>query len=382
MAENGAEIPDSFSPGFMWSMGQAYAYFHTEYNWKWGNGVYHYFNMTPKIDLQSNFSVVLAQSGTNASMMHLQRDRGAFEEHLKSMSGIEYMIIDEPKTVEEEAEGVYVIHKRMRRKVAGEEDQLSVLACYYLIGEGIYRAPSIEQMLSARILNISSLLQRYAEIAAHLAHFSPAHGHSYIPPSNKPTKRLFDGSGTRAGTPTPEPSQSNAAPSFQRSLSQQPAHQTAAADQPDPTSTSLLAESFNLALAYGDEYLDENPLIGEPGAFVFSKSSQQMAAERERERLQEELLEKQELAKQGKSGLNPNATAAENMAMATEEVPLAELKTTDLPPVGRKGSEGKTPVSAGTGAAAKVKEEMRTKRRKSRPGTTPGTPAGEKVSPA
>ena len=33
-----------------------------------------------------------------------------------------------------------------------------------------------------------------------------------------------------------------------------------------------LAESYNLALRYNGEYMDDNPLVGEPGAFILSKS--------------------------------------------------------------------------------------------------------------
>lgn len=35
---------------------------------------------------------------------------------------------------------------------------------------------------------------------------------------------------------------------------------------------SLLAESFSLSLRYNSEYMDENPLLGEPGSFILQKS--------------------------------------------------------------------------------------------------------------
>jgi len=37
----------------------------------------------------------------------------------------------------------------------------------------------------------------------------------------------------------------------------------------------ILAESFALSLRYGNEYMDENPLVGEPGSFILSKSHEQ-----------------------------------------------------------------------------------------------------------
>jgi mediator of RNA polymerase II transcription subunit 6 len=37
--------------------------------------------------------------------------------------------------------------------------------------------------------------------------------------------------------------------------------------------TRTLAESLNLFLRYGDEYMDESPLVGEPGSFIMSKAN-------------------------------------------------------------------------------------------------------------
>lgn len=37
--------------------------------------------------------------------------------------------------------------------------------------------------------------------------------------------------------------------------------------------TRLLIESFNLSLRYGNEYMDENPLISEPSSFILLKST-------------------------------------------------------------------------------------------------------------
>lgn len=37
--------------------------------------------------------------------------------------------------------------------------------------------------------------------------------------------------------------------------------------------TRTLAESLHLFLRYEDEYMDENPLVGEPGSFIMSKAN-------------------------------------------------------------------------------------------------------------
>ena len=39
-----------------------------------------------------------------------------------------------------------------------------------------------------------------------------------------------------------------------------------------------LAESLAMSLSYGKEYMDENPLIGEPGNFILSKSNDKLQA--------------------------------------------------------------------------------------------------------
>lgn len=42
--------------------------------------------------------------------------------------------------------------------------------------------------------------------------------------------------------------------------------------------TRTLAESFNLFVRYENEYMDESPLVGEPGSFIMSKSTETGAA--------------------------------------------------------------------------------------------------------
>lgn len=37
--------------------------------------------------------------------------------------------------------------------------------------------------------------------------------------------------------------------------------------------TRNLAEAFKLFTSYGDEFMDENPLVGEPGSFIMSRVS-------------------------------------------------------------------------------------------------------------
>lgn len=93
-------------------------------------------------------------------------------------------------------------------------------------------------------------------------------------------------------------------------------------------SLQVLAESYGFALRYGKEYMDENPLVGEPGAFILSKSREPVAA-----------TVPQVLPK------------AAPKAPTVSKRPLApEIKTANLNTSARKGSKGadKSPISPAT----------------------------------
>ena len=42
--------------------------------------------------------------------------------------------------------------------------------------------------------------------------------------------------------------------------------------------TRNLAEAFSLFSRYGDEFMDDSPLVGEPGSFILSKTNEKPAA--------------------------------------------------------------------------------------------------------
>ena len=99
----------------------------------------------------------------------------------------------------------------------------------------------------------------------------------------------------------------------------------------DLRGASLLAESFGLSLRYGKEYMDETPLVGEPGNFILQKSRDAPS----QSQLQPPL--KKEIA--------PASAPAKASAPPTP----TPLKT-DIPPAPiRKGSKGgdKSPITPG-----------------------------------
>ena len=103
--------------------------------------------------------------------------------------------------------------------------------------------------------------------ASTLPVFSPARGHSYLPSGSKATALNLNPQTTqnsKENTPLPD-TQVSAKSTKAPSLSSK----TSFTDLRD---TSLLAESFGLSLRYGKEYMDENPIVGEPGNFILHKS--------------------------------------------------------------------------------------------------------------
>ena len=90
--------------------------------------------------------------------------REAFENRLRTMQGVEFMVAYEPKPPAEQAvsgapppaggdySGIWVIRKQNRRKQQGYEDEVTVLSTYFLVGENVYMAPSVANVIGSRLV--------------------------------------------------------------------------------------------------------------------------------------------------------------------------------------------------------------------------------------
>lgn len=97
----------------------------------------------------------------NPSMMHLLATRNDFEAHLKTLQGLEYMVAMGPTDFGGEApigHGTWVIRKQNRRKRPGGDDEVTILATYFVVGEHIYMAPSVSNVIQARLVMRAFLL--------------------------------------------------------------------------------------------------------------------------------------------------------------------------------------------------------------------------------
>ena len=51
-----------------------------------------------------------------------------------------------------ENSGVWVIRKQNRRKRQGMQDEVMPISSYYIVGENVYMAPSVENVIGSRIV--------------------------------------------------------------------------------------------------------------------------------------------------------------------------------------------------------------------------------------
>ena len=126
------------------------------------NSVLHYFAMSPFFDPTSNNNIISSQAQYNPALMNVVATRGAFEAHLRTMTGLEFMISEQPAEMTPGAgTGVWVIRKQTRKKRQGEEDEITVHSTYFIVGENIYMAPTLADVLGSRM--VSMIPQDYGQ---------------------------------------------------------------------------------------------------------------------------------------------------------------------------------------------------------------------------
>ncbi|KAF4635574.1 hypothetical protein G7Y89_g2527 [Cudoniella acicularis] len=290
------------------------------------NSVLFYFADSPFFDRTSNNAVLFSQAIFNPQMLYLVATREAFEGRLKTMAGLEYLVAQEPADPVN-GTGVWVINKQTRRKRHGEEDEITVHSSYFVVGLNIYMAPSLADVLGSRTLSILTSLNKFFTLAAALPSFTPALGNTYVPP---PSTRLNQnstqsqlGQASKENTPLPDSLQNPkkaALPSTNNSTY---------------LSSRLLEETLNITLKYGDEYMDENPITGEPGAFHLSTTGRK---EKDKDKLM--------VPTAAKPGTGPSSKAP---------TPAPPSLKTDLEPP-KKGKGEKTPTKSPASAKPKRKK--------------------------
>ena len=224
--------------------------------------VLHYLAASPFYDATSNNATLTTQANYNPSLLKYVETREAFEGQLRTMQGLEFVVASEPSQVG----GAWVIRKQSRRKRAGSEDEVTVLKTFFIIGETIYTAPTVGDVLGSRLLSTVTSLTRFLSTASSLPLFSPSSGYTYIPPVPKPPTSVSSSQlsqTSKENTPMPDAlARGTKNPSAPKAPSPGSSFQEARS----------LAESLNSTLRYGSDYMDEHPLIGEPGSFILAST--------------------------------------------------------------------------------------------------------------
>ncbi|MCJ1353495.1 MAG: Mediator of RNA polymerase II transcription subunit 6 [Icmadophila ericetorum] len=291
------------------------------------DSVLRYFAHSPFFDATSNNAVLLNQATYNPQMHYLILSREAFEARLRSMQGVEFVVAQDPsnKGQLQEHNGVWVIRKQSRRKIPGSEDEITPISLYFVVGENVYMAPSVGNILGSRLLStvtsLTKLMSSATSFSASLSQMQSqttrsraSSGAASVEPHTQPTEA------SKESTPLPGTqgtSTTNKTSSSDRTLMK------------EYTGANLLADSFSLSVRYGSEFMDESPLTGEPNHFRIEKVHQKPL----------------EAVPLPPSQLSITSTITKPSAPPTP----APLKT-DIPPAPvRKGSKAgdKTPVTPG-----------------------------------
>lgn len=328
--------------------------------WLHSNNVLFYFAQSPFFDRQSNNQSVFSQSVGNPSLEPFLNTRQTFEERLAERPGIEYVVAHDPletNTFVDSPDGqvqsnVWVIRKQERTKGAYrddklEEDEITPLANYHIVNSAIYQSPSLLKILTNRMATTVTSLTKTISAGKDLATFAPAYGHTYFPPITKAPDLSKTGFAQQSKENSPMPES-------QGGLKDNHAGKPASEQQPSVASdTRTLIEAMAMSARYRGEYMDDAPLVGEPGNFRLSSKKK-------------DALSVPGLQAPGNSR---QATPVKDNTPAPSRAPSPPPAIqTDVPAVKSKKSSAneKAPTTLGGTSAPK------TKRRKSKIGSTPG----------
>ncbi|KAL2039038.1 hypothetical protein N7G274_008087 [Stereocaulon virgatum] len=295
------------------------------------NTVLPYFSQSPFFDAMSNNATLTTQAFNNPNMFHYIQTREAFEGRLRTMQGLEFMVTHDPSEngTKVENSGIWVIRKQNRRKRQGMQDEITPIDCYYVVNENVYMAPSVGSIIGSRMLSAVTSLTKLLSAASTLPTFTPATGHTYLSQQVKsaiPNASIHATQASKENTPMPG---GTPMPATQDTASTKGHASPKAASDTDYQGLQLQNESFSLLMRYGNEYMDENPIVGEPGNFKLAKSTNPALAA---------------FAATNRTSIDPVKAPT-----PAKTDPTPQLKTDDLPAPAKRPSKGgeKSPTTPG-----------------------------------
>ena len=344
------------------------------------NMIHRYISESPFYDPTTNNGMRFHHAQTDMHAFQTVGNRKVFEDELKRKKGVEYMIVGEPQQLAGGPKvesglggnGMWVIRKQDRDRVHAAdgsgrwEEDLTVLGTYFIVGENMYQAPSIGDVVANRLTAAANNLSRYFEKARELPTFEVERGYSYLPPSTTAQKST---SVTASVTGTPSRSREGSLIPGAGTDAQSTRSASLLPDTKDGHSNQssnyqearLLAESFKHTLEFADDFLDENPLIGEPGSFTYTHSAQ--AIKKRRVDAEAEL-----------AAIAAAVKAKESQVSSKVATPAAKAEKPPSPPAVMTEKAAKE-----TRRGGKIEK---IKRKKSRHSIAPSTPASATTSSA
>jgi mediator of RNA polymerase II transcription subunit 6 len=236
-----------------------------------------YFYNSPFFDRTSNNSALINQLRSHPDGQAIMFSRQAFEEKLSNFAhGVQFKCVAEPQ-----APGQPWVLQKQFKTVHAETGRpiTQVQATYYTQGTKIFMAPSLLDVVQLRLLTTATQLQELYDLSKNLSQFAPGAGHSYLPPAYELPKAAATAS--RIGSPSLAATEPADAPASQSQSQSQAQRTTEPGETTTVFSDSLFLQSLRFTNDYYDEFMDENPLQGEPGAFVYSNTHGQVLAKKE-----------------------------------------------------------------------------------------------------
>ena len=247
---------------------------------------------------------------------------------------------------------------------------ISLVAGWYVTSDCYSSAALTLRLQLSTVTSLTKLLST----ASSLPSFTPSLGHTYLPPVPKnltPGSSLQATQASKEGTPMP--GGGTPLPATQDTASTAKTSKTTS--DTEFQGVQMLAYSYDLSDRYGNEYMDENPIVGEPGSFKLSKShNTSLATSMTASKTSSQAQEVSKLSSQSSEVGTPAKSA-------TSAAPTPRLKTEDLPAPVRKGTKGseKSPTTPGT---KEKKSRRKSKAAGDKGSTTPKTTTPKPTTPA
>ena len=113
-----------------------------------------YFYESPFFDKTSNNATLTTQGMYNQNLFYILGTRKLFEERLRSMQGLEFMVTHDPSEGDTKFDhsGVWVIRKQRRRKRPGMQDEVTGIASFYVVGDTVYMSSSVANIISSKLV--------------------------------------------------------------------------------------------------------------------------------------------------------------------------------------------------------------------------------------